>query len=294
MKQRNLARLAAFLVGMTGGAALGNDHGGGPLEPCVAHPWWCQPQCAMLNICRSGNTPIGTPDCLSEEHALRMCSISPEPFSPPFVPPVVGPPAPVCPAGQHYSGGECQADHECGNDEIGGGSEECEPCGAGQVPNEDGTACQSCPHGESGTPGVCTEPYYQVARCSRPLAALPAWVAQYLPFHVNVFVKEKRRYPGPLERGFFAVDMNDAVAAASMLFTSGLVVFTPGEIVQDADLGDCVYEPNVDSNRYDRVRSRMVNYRWTAYHLLVKEHGLHGYGTCITWADSVLAPGSHY
>ena len=155
MKQRNLARLAAFLVGMTGGAALGNDHGGEPLEPCVMHPWWCQAQCAMLNICRSGNTPIGTPDCLSEEHDLRMCSISPEPFSPPYVPPVVGPPV-ACPAAQHYSGGECQADHECGNDEIGGGSEECEPCGNGKVPNEAGTTCVTCEHGESGSSsGVC-------------------------------------------------------------------------------------------------------------------------------------------
>ena len=61
-----------------------------------------------------------------------------------------------CPEGKHRHGSHCHADHKCGDDEIGGGSEECEPCGEGKVPNEDGTACRSCPHGESGdSTGVC-------------------------------------------------------------------------------------------------------------------------------------------
>ena len=69
---------------------------------------------------------------------------------------------PICPAGQHFNEGECQADHDCGDDEIGGGSEECTACGEGEVPNEDGTACVTCDWGET-TPGVCNrEPCQRV------------------------------------------------------------------------------------------------------------------------------------
>ena len=32
----------------------------------------------------------------------------------------------------------------------------------------------------------------------------------------------------------------------------------------------------------------METYNWNRYHLLAKRHGKDGYGTCITWADSVL------
>ena len=52
-------------------------------------------------------------------------------------------------------GGQCHADHVCGDDEIGGGSAECQECGAGQVPNPEGTACVTCPFGESGSGGLC-------------------------------------------------------------------------------------------------------------------------------------------
>ena len=53
-------------------------------------------------------------------------------------------------------GGGCHADHECGDDEIGGGDEDCEPCGDGEVPNEDGSACVTCEHGEHAlNPGTC-------------------------------------------------------------------------------------------------------------------------------------------
>ena len=42
------------------------------------------------------------------------------------------------------------------DDEIGGGSEECEGCGEGEAPNEDGTACLTCEHGERlDRPGQC-------------------------------------------------------------------------------------------------------------------------------------------
>ncbi|MYD97447.1 MAG: hypothetical protein F4X98_08690 [Gammaproteobacteria bacterium] len=147
MKQKQLARLAAFLAGVTGGAAFGHDH----LPPvnCSAYPWWCQGYCYELNACRAGNTPIGGSDCWTEENNLAFCELRapfvqpvPPVVAPPFVPPVVVAPAPACPAGQHFSEGQCQADHECGDDEIGGGAVECQACGTGEVPNQDQTVCQ--------------------------------------------------------------------------------------------------------------------------------------------------------
>ena len=90
----------------------------------------------------------GGSDCLTEENNLAACALNPPPFIPP--PPVVVGPPPACPAGQHLTeGGQCHADHECGDDEIGGGSEECEPCGEGKVPDSAGSACVACPHGET-------------------------------------------------------------------------------------------------------------------------------------------------
>ena len=63
----------------------------------------------------------------------------------------------ICPAGQHFNAqGQCQADHECGDDEIGGGETPCQTCGEGEVPNEDKTACVTCEHAELPlTPGTC-------------------------------------------------------------------------------------------------------------------------------------------
>ena len=155
MKQRHLAALAAFLVGAMGGAAFGDDHGGGPievpLENCSNYPWWCWGQCAELNTCRSGNTPIGGSNCAIEEANLASCETS----QPPYVPPGIIVPPPACPAGQHRHDSGCHADHVCGDDEIGGGGEECQPCGAGQIPNPAGTACSTCPYGESSSGGTC-------------------------------------------------------------------------------------------------------------------------------------------
>lgn len=77
---------------------------------------------------------------------------------------------PICPEGQHLNdAGECEADHECGDDEIGGGDEDCEACPDGEVPNEDGTECVSCEHGES-SPGVCA-----TAACSNDSLDNAAW-----------------------------------------------------------------------------------------------------------------------
>ena len=162
------------------------------------------------------------------------------------------------------------------------------------VPNEDGTECVECDYGESRfTPGVC-DPAIIVARCTRPLASLPLRLAQYLPYHVNVFVKKHRNSPPPMERGFFAVNMVDAVVKALLLLDTGRIAFTPGKVEQDADLGNCVYEPDAGVIRLNRVATRMVNYRWKDYHLILKKHGHDGYGSCIAWADSVLDQGSHF
>ena len=146
---------AAAVVGAIGGGdLLGDDHVVGTLENCWQYPWWCQGQCAELNACRSGNTPIGDSNCAIEDANLRMCEIGPPPLPPPLPPIVIVLPPPACPAGQHPDGnGGCVADYVCGDDEIGGGSEECEECGAGQVPNPDGTACVTCDYGESGSGG---------------------------------------------------------------------------------------------------------------------------------------------
>ena len=114
------------------------------------------------------------------------------------------------------------------SNQIGGGAEDCETCPDGYEPNAARTACVSP---------------YRVARCSRPLGPLPAWLGEHLPIHVNA-VSEA---PGDrMERGFFAVDMAGAVANATIyVVTSGVVIFTEGVIEQDADLGTCVYESNM-------------------------------------------------
>ena len=80
----------------------------------------------------------------------------------------------------------------CGDDEIGGGGTDCEPCGEGLVPNPAGTACQSCPYGESGTSlGLCA-----ADPCG--LAALDYAVAAAL-----VGVNKEPRERG---RAFFCLD----------------------------------------------------------------------------------------
>ena len=51
--------------------------------------------------------------------------------------------------------GEAECVYECGADEIGGGQTRCQACGDGEVPNEAGTACETCEHGESSMAGTC-------------------------------------------------------------------------------------------------------------------------------------------
>lgn len=279
------------------GAALGDDHV--VIEDCSSYPWWCGAYCAELNLCRAGVSPIGGPGCAVEEAALAECAVSDPPFGPPPpIPPVNPNPPSGCPAGQHLaSDGACQDDHECGPDEIGGGSEECQECGDDEVPNEDGTACRFCPDGEY-TPGQC-EAYHEVARCERALDF--PW-AEYLPIptHPNVLVRNQAAAGSEIQRGFFPVNEGLAVDFAKIyVATLGapggpIVVYVDSKVERDADQGICEYEgevlyegenPVVESPRHDTVKKRMlttVHTRdpWHQYHAFVRNS--------IKWADEVL------
>ena len=135
MKQKHLAMLAACVFGVMGGSAFGDDHhppGGGDDGPepggpsnCEMVPPGCMTECLLAeDACAGGES---TPLCRMRRAALDLCALTPPPDS---------------------GGGGGGGGGECGDDEIGGGSEECEACGEGEVPNEDGTACETCEHGE--------------------------------------------------------------------------------------------------------------------------------------------------
>ena len=144
----------------------------------------------------------------------------------------------------------------CGDDEIGGGSEECETCPDGTEPNEGETECVA-----SGE--------YKVASCSRPLDSAPEGVGRYLPYHKNAVTESATG--GRMERGFFALDFADALVKATMYPTlyvpyppfviPGLLLFTEGEVRKDANLGTCEYESNVSKERYDTVRTSGAGWR---------------------------------
>ncbi len=95
-------------------------------------------------------------------------------------------------------GGGCHADHECGDDEIGGGDEDCEPCGEGKVPNQKKTACIYCQHGESARfPGQCEPACFHTATDKVAKAALLGVPAE------------------PKERGASVYCLNESVEIAS-------------------------------------------------------------------------------
>ena len=275
MKQKQLARLAASLVGVTGGAARGHDHVIGLQEDCSRYPLWCQGYCHELNICRSGNTPIGGEDCGNERSNLALCEGRPPPPVPTV--PVVIVPTPACPAGQHYnySGGACQADHECGDDEIGGGSEECVECGEGTEPNEGRTEC------------VSSSSSYKVARCERNLD-LPVELGEYLPTHPNVVVESGDARE---QRGFFPRSPNLAivngliyVASLDNPFIAPIVIYVSSVVREDPDEGECTFT-DVSKQRHDTVKDRMLNTvntkdPWHRYHVVVRNS--------IAWGNEVL------
>lgn len=157
MKHKHLAGLAALLVGTMGGAAFGDDHetGGDPEYVVVCPHIGCQRECQVYGEClirclTGGACPSeGDVKCATERRLYGFCLEDNQSTFPPGL--VGGVLAPPCPDGQHRNeAGEC----ECGDDEIGGGGEDCKPCGEGEVPNEDRTACVACDWGEE-TPGVC-------------------------------------------------------------------------------------------------------------------------------------------
>ena len=268
MKRRHLAGLAAFWVGAMGGAAFGDHHGGGDLggwADCSACNHTCWAECDDLNACLMWGEEE---DCWAERLAFETCCARPPP-PPPWI--IVLPPPPACPEGQHLNGeGECQDDYECGDDEIGGGAEECEACPDGTEPNEDGTACE-----QSST--------YRVAKCTRPVEALPV-IGEFLPHHVNV-VSESTS-DDRMELGFFAVDMTHAVLSAWAYRQLNIRQFTAGSLERDPNLGECTYK-TVSKEHFEIVRNRMETYRWNRYHLVLKNYSRYGYGSCITWAEAV-------
>ena len=190
----------------------------------------------------------------------------------------------------------------CGDDEIGGGHEDCEACPDGEVPNEDRTACVACAYGEA-SPGKCEEPFrFRIGRCTRPVDFLHPVVMRHLPLHVNVVVESTDEDGGRIVRSFFAVDMKDAVVQAGLYLANpsriwdpggaARATFTDGEVRTDGNVGDCDYTMHVSELRYETVKSRIEAYDWTDYHLVAAFPGRDGYGTCATWVDSVLAPGT--
>ena len=195
---------------------------------------------------------------------------------------------PACPGGEHHhAGGGCHADHVCRDDEIGGGSEDCKSCPPGTDANEAGTDC--VPNGD-----------YQVGRCTRPVQ-LPAGAGHLLPHHANAAVKKYWAGRYDAELGFFAHNWNEAIANAALakgvfvprippLYIPGRIVLSSGSVQADSATATCTFE-NVTKERYETVKNRMDTYAWTdRYHLTRALSGENGYGNCIDWANSVLAP----
>ncbi|MDE0036349.1 MAG: hypothetical protein OXU77_02185 [Gammaproteobacteria bacterium] len=119
---------AAAVVGaIGGGAVLGDDHMSGEYVDCSYVSWDCFDECLELTWCVAIPENDGIADCLSERLALAACEADPGGGS-------GGGTGggviiiPGCPGGQHYhAGGGCHADHVCGDDETGGGDEDCKP-----------------------------------------------------------------------------------------------------------------------------------------------------------------------
>ena len=132
-------------------AQCGNDVPLACINGCEAYGD-CIIRCEIFGLCESDTAT----ECWFRENDFRRCYENNVPVQPLPTGMTTFPPWPSCPTGEHRDGNGCQADHVCGDDEIGDGGTDCEPCGEGLVPNLDETACHSCPYGESGTsPGVC-------------------------------------------------------------------------------------------------------------------------------------------
>ena len=235
---------------------------------------------------------------LDLEDILRECTLCEDDYGgggivPPriiIIPP--GMPAPVCPAGTHGHGDQCHADHVCGENEIGGGSKDCETCPDGTVPNEDKTECVS-------------RFSYQVARCERSLE--PTSYGKYLPAqHPNVLTEklEANVLVESTQRGFFpAAGYEEQAGVNAALYLAAWLpggprpvpIYVPSDVYEDAIQGTCRYEGtpsivpetkgSVSKERYDAVNDRMlrtvnVNPPWDGYHAIVNNS--------IEWGNEVL------
>ena len=136
---RRLANIAVLVAAISRTyAAFGDDDPGGWwYADCSSYPWDCQTACEDYNQCLS--SAIDPSLCEAELAWLEAC---PSTIGPPSTPPPIIVLPPSCPVGQHRNeDGQCEADHVCGDDEIGGGPVECETCTDGKVPNDDKTEC---------------------------------------------------------------------------------------------------------------------------------------------------------
>ena len=149
MKLKHFWSAAAVIWGCI---ALGHDHetGGGYLEiSCPVGP--CSMECQAYGRClvkclTGGICPSeGDTTCPTERRLWVLCLEDNQ---------ITMPPGPF--GGIIIGGPVTPPSNECGDDEIGGGDEECTKCGPGKVPNGDGTACVACDWGESSQePGSC-------------------------------------------------------------------------------------------------------------------------------------------
>ena len=168
------ALASAFVAG-----ALADDHsppgGGGEPEPgslpsnCQTVPPGCVPDCLLAeDACAGGE---GSISCRMRRAALDLCGLVPPPSEgPPTAPPGTAPP-PTPPGDGDGDGDGDGSESDCGDDEIGGGSEECQECGEGEAPSADGTACETCEYGES-VPGTCDPPCFRGANNKAAIKAL--------------------------------------------------------------------------------------------------------------------------
>ena len=84
MKQKQLAKLTAFVVGVMAGSAFGDHHDGWWYVNCSTYQWDCQTACEDYNQCLS--SAIDPSLCDAELAWLEACPstiVGPPPLPPP-------------------------------------------------------------------------------------------------------------------------------------------------------------------------------------------------------------------
>ena len=279
MKHLTKYLMGAVWAWMATGSAHGEMVVGFPNLGCIAHNDVVTQYDSIDEAC-SPSTGVKSYKLESEDFAT--CHVCDQAPPPPILirPTIVGPviiALPGCIEGQHRHGNACHADHVCGDDEIGGGSEECEACPEGQEPNAAKTECRL-----DGT--------YREARCERNLDITREKLAEFLPTHPNVVVQTAGTV---IQRGFFPKDEDAASRHAKTYLKQKAVlpwgdpepIYVPSVVQEDSLQGTCPYK-NVSKERYDTVKDRMLNSvstnppDWHQYHAIVNNS--------IDWANKVL------